>query len=266
MTRHQDNNLITTIDKLDPKYFFFDLPLYENVELTTDNLEKANNILSFRGKFDAYNFIIEENTTYEGDNYDHELGNEYKYYEVDITCLRTKVQFRYYIHANNKKLIKVGQYPSLADLNIEQIKQYKNVLSLEKQKEFIRGIGLRAHGVGIGSFVYLRRVFEFLVEEEHKIAKLTNNWNEDLYEKSRMTDKIDLLKGYLPSFLVSNKDLYGILSVGVHELSEIDCLKYFDAIKMGIVEILDEKVIEDDRKKRRLHSTSELKKIRDEIK
>jgi len=132
-------------------------------------------------------------------------------------------------------------------------------------KEFVRGIGLRAHGVGIGSFVYLRRIFEHLIEKEHIEAKKDKNWDDDIYERSRMVEKIELLKDYLPKFLVENKDLYGILSLGVHELSEDECLKYFDPIKMGIIEILEEKVIEKQREDRRKQTQKSIQIVRESI-
>src|SRR5262245_34308702 len=60
------------------------------------------------------------------------------------------------------ELSKMGQYPSLADIAIDESKQYSAVLSKEDGRELHKAIGLAAHGVGIGSFVYLRRVFERL--------------------------------------------------------------------------------------------------------
>lgn len=56
-------------------------------------------------------------------------------------------------------------------LNINQIRKYDKVLSGERLKEFTRASGLAANGVGIGSFVYLRRIFEELIGEAHKAAK-----------------------------------------------------------------------------------------------
>jgi hypothetical protein len=45
--------------------------------------------------------------------------------------------------------------------------------------------------------------------------------------------------------------MYGILSKGIHELSEEDCLKAFPAVKIGIEIILDAK----------LHAEAERKKL-----
>ena len=107
-----------------------------------------------------------------------------------------------------------------------------------------RGIGLAAHGVGIGSFVYIRRVFENLIEEAHQLTKKDGGLDEDAYKKARMDEKIELLKNHLPDFLVENKVLYSILSKGIHELTEEECLQYFETVKIGIEQILDEKIIQ----------------------
>ena len=45
-----------------------------------------------------------------------------------------------------------------------------------------------------------------------------------------MDEKIKTLTGYLPPFIVEQNSIYGILSKGIHELSEEDCLKYYTVI------------------------------------
>lgn len=51
-----------------------------------------------------------------------------------------------------------------------------------------------------------------------------------------------MLSGFLPDFLVENHTIYGILSKGIHELSEEECLKYFTILRESIEMILDEKL------------------------
>lgn len=70
-----------------------------------------------------------------------------------------------------------------------------------------------------------------------------------------MEEKITCLSEFLPEFLVEHKHLYGILSKGVHELSEEECLGSFDIVKTGIELILDE-VIE---KKKKLEKIKKFK-------
>ncbi len=54
--------------------------------------------------------------------------------------------------------------------------------------------------------------------------------------------KIELLKNYLPDILVEHKEYYSVVSKGIHELSEDECLEHFNILKMGIEVILDEKI------------------------
>ena len=61
---------------------------------------------------------------------------------------------------------------------------------------------------------------------------------------------IKLLQDYLPSFIVENYSIYGILSKGIHELSEEECLEYFDIMRKSIELILDQRIeIQEKRRK-----------------
>ena len=142
---------------------------------------------------------------------------------------------------SNNFLIKVGQYPSVADIHLGQVKQYNKVLD-GSLSEFTKAIKLAANGVGIGSFVYLRRIFENLVFDAFKEAKNDNAIDEGRFNGLRMDEKIKSLNGYLPSFIVENHEIYGILSKGIHELTEEECLAYFDCMRQSIELILDEKL------------------------
>ena len=71
-----------------------------------------------------------------------------------------------------------------------------------------------------------------------------------------MEDKIELLKGHLPPFLVENKRIYSILSIGIHQLDEQKCLSYFDIMKQSIIIILEE----DKRKKEELELKARFSK------
>ena len=62
------------------------------------------------------------------------------------------------------------------------------------------------------------------------------------YKDADMADKILLLKDHLPPFLFEHRAMYKVLSKGIHKLTEEECLNYFPAIKLGIEQILDEKI------------------------
>lgn len=232
---------------LERKSFFFELPIYTPIKITDENSSDFEELIRNKSNIDYYNPEIGENTTYTvSPLYDAHAIN----FSVNgglatakLQCVRTHLTLTIYLryNPNSRIFMKIGQYPSVADFHIAQIKSYKNVLSKERLKEFTRAIGLAANGVGVGSFVYLRRIFEDLIEEAHTKAKLDAGWDEEVYLKSRMAERIELLKAHLPSFLVEHKSLYGILSIGVHSLKEEECLAYFETVKAGIELILDEK-------------------------
>ena len=141
----------------------------------------------------------------------------------------------------NNEITKVGQYPSAASIEINNIKKYQKILSKD-YREFSKALGLFSHGVGVGSFVYLRRIFENLIEEMRMEASKESNWDEEKYRSSRMDEKIMILSYKLPKILVDNRRLYSIVSKGIHELTEEECLSLFPNVKLAIELILDEKI------------------------
>ncbi|MED4779354.1 hypothetical protein [Brevibacillus choshinensis] len=176
----------------------------------------------------------------------------------EFLCSRNKEhKLTFHLLLESDKIIKIGQYPTIADLNVSSIKKYKKILSHD-YVEFSKAIGLFSHGIGVGSFVYLRRIFENLIEDAKNKASEVDGWDQSLYEKSRMHEKITLLKDVLPEFLVRNSALYGILSKGIHELSEDECLRYFPVVQTGIELILDEKL-------ERMEKENKTKRISEEI-
>jgi hypothetical protein len=129
-------------------------------------------------------------------------------------------------------IIKVGQYPSIADVSERALDRYRKLLGAERLSELKKGVGLHAHGIGIGSIVYLRRAFEFIVDSAEKAAALESK--EPANTGLRMQDKIAALSEYLPEFIVDNRVMYGILSDGIHNRSESDCALLFSPCLRGI--------------------------------
>jgi hypothetical protein len=142
-------------------------------------------------------------------------------------------------------LTKVGQYPSLADLQLDGVKKYSKLLK-KQHVEFTKAIGLHAHGIGIGSMVYLRRIFEQLIEEFHQKALSFEDWDDEEYRRRRLNERIKLLNdripNALPSFLVENPNLYSVMSKHIHELTELECLRDFPTVRICIELILDERL------------------------
>jgi hypothetical protein len=167
------------------------------------------------------------------------LPSNYSYFE--LTCARREDhKIRFWFKFNGNLIEKVGQYPSLADIANDESRLYKAVLKAEDGAELRKAIGLAAHGIGVGSFVYLRRVFERLIKRRFLEFQQQEGWENADFDRKRMDEKIDFLKDHLPDFLVRNKNIYAILSLGLHELEESACLDAFEMLKHAIFFILNE--------------------------
>jgi len=234
--------------KIGKHRFYFETPIYEFIN--TDQLDGD----IFDGDVDAYNSISHYETTFSiesrriGDQY----SDYYSFYRITLTCKRNgKDILRFFVYRDDEKVVKMGQFPSMASIQFAEIgKKYDTLLSVEDLKSFKRAISLAAEGVGIGSFVYLRRIFENLVRETFEQNKKDISETKEEFSVKRMKEKITILKSWLPSQLVEMNGLYKVLSKGLHELSEQECLAYFPALKLAIELILEQKIEMDLKKKR----------------
>jgi hypothetical protein len=139
------------------------------------------------------------------------------------------------------RLIKIGQYPTYADFQIPEFKHLQSELSPLDRSELAKAVGLAAHDSTIGAFVYLRRVFERLIDEAQAAARKSAVWDEGTYQESRMDERVQLLKEHLPDVLVENRKIYRALSLGIHRLTDEFCAELFPVIKDGIYVILEDR-------------------------
>ncbi|MEL7249910.1 MAG: short-chain dehydrogenase [Bacteroidota bacterium] len=254
--------------------FILRTALYQPIPYSPESdLEQLFDLLYFNGTVDFYCTECERDSTFKGQNslmfkwnntnrsfHQYEklkqqfpshdskqelelIRNSRTYHVVNLFCTRdhnhkAMIIFR----VTDDSIIKVGQFPSIASQSLPDLKKYRAVLNNEKFKELKRAIGLYSHDVGVGAFVYLRRIFEDLINEAHQQAQASSDWSDEGFLDNRVTDKIASLRSFLPPFLVEHRSMYGILSKGVHELSEQDCLEAFPAVQMGIELILDQKL------------------------
>lgn len=251
--------------------------LYDSVDISIEDLDELEKLLS-GGIINGYNincFCVKCNEVRTFESKDKEIHEERgfrisldnvggrrgrtpkkeevfeqylnKRYCLSFRCTRKhqhSVLFDLLVTEN--KMIKIGQYPSFADISIGNITKYKSALGKEF-REYNKSLGLFSHGIGIGSFVYLRRIIENLVFEKYDEVKDLLVVSEKEFIHSEFKDKLDILKDYLPKVLVENKNIYGIVSKGIHELSEEECLDMYQYIKVGIELILDDIIAEKER-------------------
>lgn len=284
----------------EPKIFYLEYSLFKEVDFRNEDLSQVFKIIYYRGTIDAHcPSCSKESVLNHIENADWlpvEINDEYlpvepvysagsyiskeefvkdflsnrKFVLKEFKCSRCSNIHLFYFEINRKKdqfiLKKIGQSFSIADYQNHDIKKYKKVLSNELQSEFTKGVGLFSHGVGIGSFVYLRRIIEkFVIQEAYIKESQNENFDKQLFEKSRMKERIDLLKNSLPGFLVANKALYSILSKGIHELSEQECLEIFPVMKTAIEYILDEVKAKRELEEKKKQLSDQISKINEQL-
>lgn len=135
---------------------------------------------------------------------------------------------------------KLGQFPANEITPDKELVEYLAPSELDLYKKALMNL---QHGFGIGAFAYFRRVVEkeilrlltdiSMLESEHSdhIKELLNKHQ----EKKDMSVIVKEAYQYLPETLKRLgenpfKLLYGQLSVGIHQLTEEDCLKRAQSI------------------------------------
>lgn len=254
--------------------FYFETSLYELIDYS--DIEDED-FLS--GDIDAYSAKNSSDTTY-NISFQWITKMETKYINqfrepicgfgiLTLKCKRKDddvLRFFVFNDEIREQIMKVGQWPSLADLQFAEIgKKYNGILPEEDLKNLKKAIGLVAHGAGAGSFVYLRRIFENLILATFTTHISTLDIEESVFKIQHMDEKVETLKAFLPSQLVEMKSIYKILSAGVHELTEEECLKYFGPLKLSIELILDQKIEELKREERDESVKKQLQAIHQDL-
>lgn len=158
---------------------------------------------------------------------------------LEFRCQREpKHAYHYALRVERQAISKIGQSPSLATIAAHGTARFKRVLEQSYLRDLNMAIGLFSHGVGAGSFVYLRRIFEYLLLEAAATAR---SEGEKLvgFETARMDEKVKALAGHLPEEVVEAAATYSVLSAGIHALSEQQCLALFPVMRECIEFILD---------------------------
>lgn len=114
----------------------------------------------------------------------------------------------------------------------------------KEDRQFYReAITLRHHNKGIAALPYLRRIIEAHVADILRMLQLAANQSgqiadaasfQNAVSSGQFRERLDLIKEHLPSNLLLPgrpnpiEALYGLLSQGLHNQSEEECIDIFD--------------------------------------
>ncbi len=152
-----------------------------------------------------------------------------------------KVSFalEYNQEKQNLVLIKIGQYPPLSDIISDDKKMFNRILEkFDAKEDYHKAIRNNLNGDNIGAFVYLRRIIEKYVLNSFKKNQNKIGISEIEFSNKKIGEKISALNGIVPDFLIHNKEIYAIVSLGIHQLSEEECMEYYSCLKEAIDYVL----------------------------
>jgi hypothetical protein len=227
--------------------------LYVSFPVSENDKEAMEALRSGKLQFDAYCVRCEQSSifkSYRSPNSGGGAGLNYSTpkpdwmlkpgaFSIVVVCQRCSKHYSYDLRLDENGLMKTGQYPSMEDILASDLHPYRKLLRPADFAELRRAGGLYSHGIGIGSFVYLRRIFERLIGLHYDELKNAGKAIEGFWEK-RMDEKIQALSSVLPSALVKYRKTYAILSKGLHELDEDTCRRYYPVVRAAIMRILEQ--------------------------
>lgn len=161
-----------------------------------------------------------------------------------IQCTRALHEIDFYFHVDDQTLYKVGQYPSQLEIAKGNFEHYLYVLDKLHLECLNKGLELATYGTGIGSYIYVRKVFEYLIELIHLKAKELPGWDEQKFLTSRFLDKTLMLHEHLPGYLKTNSKILQILGKSLQDLEEEECLECFNDLKHSVFIMIEEMVLE----------------------
>ncbi|OOM68089.1 hypothetical protein [Clostridium sp. BL-8] len=197
---------------------------------------KNINIVKFNytpvdGKFDNSSYIISEVFDY-NNKATNNLNKGALFVQEYECCINNKhKKYNIYYKCGNK-IIKIGQYPSEVDNgSSELIEKIKKICDKMDSKEIIKytktALIMESYGYGIASLLYIRRAFE-------KLIAISENKQEIDNTGITMKERIKRNK-FLPEQIKNDSRIYNIISEGIHNQTEEECMKLFKVIKTGLI-------------------------------
>ena len=160
------------------------------------------------------------------------LNDKIWYIEYFFTCTNNdshKYLMMISIELKNGEFIvrKIGQNPSMLTVKGFDFDKYRNFLEkINAYNDYKKADLSNADHFFVGAFAYLRRIFEKIIHYYLGDTKLADE---------RMETKIDAVKDkFDPRVQKLLKNLYGILSISIHELDEDESKEYYSYLKAVI--------------------------------
>jgi len=244
--------------------WLLNLPLYSPVTIDSPTSPTVRAILTYVSIIDFYcpfckkytpfqgllstetqNSIVSERMAVKGFGVTAGFWQQKKF-SKELACKRAEHKVTFHFQIEDGKLLKVGQYPSIAEINFGEALDFAEALGEQRARDLNKAIELAGLGAGLGAYIYLKKVFLSLLEDAHQKAKLkkssSKHWDEACYSNAAISDKVKLLSLHMPSIIVQHPEYYAILDRNLDQLSDQECLNRFNPLKTAVLVIADERL------------------------
>ena len=197
----------------------------------------ANNYydLDFTGKPISYNKIKFFNESI----VDYVMYLDYYFECTNDNMHQYTMRFLITKYENKLSIIKVGQFPELVSLGEYNSKKYEKILKKidDSYLDYYNAEKSFKYGLYSGAYLYLRRVFEKMINYYLKQKGIS------LADKTPAKDKIAEIRDcFDPSIKDVMYPLYDVLSKGIHKMTDNECQEaYLELESVFVIQMLYEK-------------------------
>lgn len=169
-----------------------------------------------------------------------------------------KLVYGFY-HNGKASVTKITQYPSLFDVSRDELKKYQKNDLIDKVSfsQLYKAETCASSGYYVAAYTYMRRVYETMLLSVFKQYEQEIGITEDNFRKLRSDEKLKSIKNYLAIDDEIYIPLYGLLSAGIHAMTEEQCCEDYTVLKPILLEILAEQKA----KKEKAAKRKELKEL-----
>lgn len=155
------------------------------------------------------------------------------------TC-GTKLLYLFYYDGNN--VIKLSQFPSQYDVSRDELKKYQKNELIDKNvfDELYKAEICASSGFYVAAYTYMRRVYENMLSSVFTHNQEDIGTTEEEFKKMHSDKKLETIKEYLAIDDEIYLPLYGLLSAGIHAMSEEKCCEDYSLLKPILIDILAE--------------------------
>jgi hypothetical protein len=146
---------------------------------------------------------------------------------------------------------KIGEYPTYSPITSRKV---YDLIGENHREIFLKGRRAELRGLGIGAFAYYRRIVDdqkaLIIDQLEKVAKRLGVSPDVLKvfasarAEDQFTNAIKQIKDALPPALFINGHnpltiLYDVLSDGIHDLSDEECLAHARTVRTLLIALAD---------------------------